>query len=64
MLFRSIRKVLADYLAAYLLGIASFIVVGLIGVIPYLGTLAWPFLWFYLLVVGARLFGGVCSGAT
>ncbi len=58
----SIRKVLAEYLAAYLLGIASFIVVGLIGVIPYLGVLAWPFLTFYLLVVGARLFGGVCSG--
>ena len=64
LVWASIRNVLADYLAAYLLGIASFIVVGLIGVIPYVGTLAWPFLAFYLLVVGARLFGGVCSGAT
>ena len=64
LVWASIRKVLAEYLAAYLFGIASFIVVGLIGVVPYLGALAWPFLTFYLLVVGARLFGGVCSGAT
>ena len=63
LVWQSIRKVLAEYLAAYLLGIGSFIVVGLIGVIPYLGPMAWPFLTFYLLVAGARLFGGVCSGA-
>ena len=56
-----IRKVLAEYVAAYLFSIASFIVAGLIATIPYLGILVWPFLTFYLLVVGARLFGGVCS---
>lgn len=58
-----IRKVLAEYVAAYLFSIASFIVAGLIATIPYLGVLVWPFLTFYLLVVGARLFGGVCSVA-
>ncbi len=58
-----IRKVLAEYVAAYLMGIVSFIAAGLIGAIPYLGVLVWPFLTFYLMVAGARLFGGVCSGA-
>lgn len=58
-----IMKVLAEYVAAYLLAIASFIVAGFIGAIPFLGVLAWPFLTFYLMVAGARLFGGVCSGA-
>lgn len=58
-----IRKVLAEYVAAYLLSIASFIAAGLIGTIPYLGVLVWPFLTFYLMVAGARLFGGVCSVA-
>ena len=58
-----ISKVLAEYVAAYLLSIGSFIVAGLVGTIPYLGVLAWPFLTFYLLVACARLFGGVCSGA-
>ncbi len=58
-----IRKVLAEYVAAYLFTIASFIAAGLIGAIPFLGVLVWPFLTFYLMVAGARLFGGVCSGA-
>jgi hypothetical protein len=58
-----ISKVLAEYVAAYLLSIGSFIVAGLVGTIPYLGVLAWPFLTFYLMVACARLFGGVCSGA-
>ena len=58
-----IRKVLAEYVAAYLIGIVSFIVAGLIGTIPVLGVLVWPFFTFYLMVAGARLFGGVCSGA-
>jgi len=58
-----ITKALAEYMAAYLLTIGSFIVAGLVGSIPYLGVLAWPFLTFYLLVACARLFGGVCSGA-
>ena len=58
-----IRKVLAEYVAAYLLSLGLFIAAGLIGAIPALGVLLWPFLTFYLLVAGARLFGGVCSGA-
>lgn len=57
-----IRKALPEYAAAYLLSVGSFIVAGLIGTIPALGALLWPFLTFYLLVAGARLFGGVCSG--
>lgn len=64
LVWAGIRKVLAQYLAAYLFAIALFIVVWLIGVVPYLGTLAWPFLVFYLLIAGAHLFGGVCSRAT
>jgi hypothetical protein len=59
-----IRKVLAEYVEAYLLSIGSFIVTGLIGAIPVLGALLWPFLTFYLLVAGARLFGGVCSSVS
>lgn len=58
-----IRTVLTDYIEAYLLSISLFIVAGLIGAIPTLGPLLWPFLTFYLLVAGARLFGGVCSSA-
>ncbi|MDE2181142.1 MAG: DUF4013 domain-containing protein [candidate division NC10 bacterium] len=58
-----IRAVLTEYVEAYLLSLGSFIVAGLIGAIPALGLLLWPFLTFYLLVAGARLFGGVCSSA-
>ncbi|MDE2484757.1 MAG: DUF4013 domain-containing protein [candidate division NC10 bacterium] len=58
-----IRTVLTEYVEAYLLSIGLFIVAGLIGAIPALGLLLWPFLTFYLLVAGARLFGGVCAGA-
>lgn len=57
-----IRKVLAEYVAAYLFGILAFIVAGLIGAIPVLGVVLWPFLTFYLMIVGARIFGKVCSG--
>jgi len=59
----SIRKVLAEYMAAYLVTIGAFIVVGFIGALPFLGALAWPFLAFYLMVAGARLFAGVYLGA-
>ncbi|CBE70029.1 MAG: DUF4013 domain-containing protein [Candidatus Methylomirabilis oxygeniifera] len=58
-----IRKVLTEYVEAYLLCLGSFIVAGLIGAIPILGLLVWPFLTFYLLVAGARLFGAICSDA-
>jgi len=63
-IWQAIRQVLAEYLAAYLLAIGALVVVGLIGVIPLLGATAWPFLAFYLMVVGARLFGGVCLGGS
>jgi hypothetical protein len=63
LIWQSIRKVLAEYMAAYLASLAACIIVGLIGTVPYLGALAWPFLAFYLMVAGARLFGGVCLGA-
>jgi len=56
-----IRTVLAEYVEAYLLALGAFIVAGLIGAIPAVGLLLWPFLTFYLLIVGARLFGTVCS---
>lgn len=58
-----IRKVLTEYAEAYLLSLGSFIIAGLIGAIPVLGLLLWPFVTFYLFVAGARLFGGICSGA-
>ena len=58
-----IRRVLAEYTAAYLLSIVALIVAGAIGAIPFLGVLAWPFLSLYLMVALARLFGMVCSGA-
>ncbi len=64
LVWSKIRKVLADYVAAYLLGIGAFIAVSLIGTVPVLGVVVWPFLTFYLMVAGARLFGGVCSGAS
>ena len=54
---------LPEYVAAYLLSIGSFIVAGLVGAVPYVGVLAWPFLTFYLMVASVRLFGEVCSGA-
>jgi hypothetical protein len=58
-----IRKVLTEYVEAYLLSLGSLIVAGLIGAIPMVGLLVWPFLTFYLLVTGARLFGAICSSA-
>jgi hypothetical protein len=58
-----ITKVLPEYVGAYLVGIASFIVAGLVGAVPYFGVIVWPFLTFYLLVANARLIGGICSGA-
>ncbi|PWB79610.1 MAG: hypothetical protein C3F08_06375 [Candidatus Methylomirabilota bacterium] len=56
-----IRKVLTEYVEAYLLSLGSLIIAGLIGAIPILGLLLWPFVTFYLFVAGARLFGGICS---
>lgn len=58
-----IRHVLAEYMGAYLLSLGLVIVAGLVGAIPALGVLLWPFLTFYLLAAGARLFGEVCLDA-
>ena len=63
MLWEGINAVLPEYVATYLLCVAFHILSGLIAVIPYLGLLIWPFLWFYLMLVQARLFGEICSKA-
>lgn len=62
-LWEGINAVLAEYVATYLLSVGCYILAGLIAVIPYLGPLVWPFLWFYLTLVQARLFGGICGKA-
>jgi hypothetical protein len=63
MLWDGINAVLAEYVATYLLSVGSFILAGLIAAVPYLGPLVWPFLWFYLMLVQARLFGEICAKA-
>jgi hypothetical protein len=62
-LWEGINTVLAEYVAAYLLSVACYILAGLIAAVPYLGPLVWPFLWFYLMLVQARLFGEICAKA-
>jgi small basic protein len=62
-LWGGINEVLAEYVATYLLGVGSFILASLVALIPYLGGLIWPFLWFYLMLVQARLFGEICAKA-
>jgi len=47
----------------YVLSVGLFIVGGMLAAIPYLGPIIWPFLWFYLLLVQARLFGEICGKA-
>lgn len=63
LLWEGINRVLAEYVATYLFCIGLFILGGLTAAIPYVGALSWPFLWFYLLLVQARLFGDVCVKA-
>ena len=60
-LWGGINTVLSEYVAAYLLSIGGFLLAGLIAVLPYLGLLIWPFIWFYLMLVVARLFGEICA---
>jgi hypothetical protein len=60
-LWEGINAILPEYVAAYLLSVGLTILLGLVAAIPYLGGLAWPFLWFYLLLVEARLFGEICA---
>jgi len=62
-LWEGINAVLAEYVATYLLSVGCYILAGLIAAIPYLGPLVWPFLWFYLMLVQARLFGEICAKA-
>ncbi len=62
-LWEGINAVLAEYAAAYLLSVGSYILAGLVAAIPYVGPLVWPFLWFYLMLVQARLFGELCAKA-
>ncbi len=62
-LWDGISAVLPEYVATYLLSIGAFILTGLIAAIPYLGGLIWPFLWFYLMLVQARMFGETCGKA-
>ncbi|MBI2455748.1 MAG: DUF4013 domain-containing protein [candidate division NC10 bacterium] len=62
-LWEGINAVLAEYVATYLLSIGAYILASLIAAIPYLGGLIWPFLWFYLMLVQARLFGEICAKA-
>ena len=62
-LWGGISLVLAEYVAAYLLSIGGYLLASLVTVIPYLGGLIWPFLWFYLMLAQARLFGGICAKA-
>ncbi len=61
LLWDGISGVLAEYVATYLFCVGSFITAGLVAAIPYLGPLIWPFLWFYLVLVQVRLFGGICA---
>jgi hypothetical protein len=63
MLWDGINTILAEYVATYLLSVGLYILAGLIAAIPYLGALVWPFLWFYLMLVQARLFGEICAKA-
>jgi len=61
LLWDGINSVLAEYVAAYLMSVASYILAGLLVVVPYLGLLVSPFALYYLMVVQARLFGEICS---
>jgi len=60
----SINGVLTEYLAAYLLSVASYVLGSMAAAIPYVGPMVWPFLWFYLFLVQAHLFGEICSKAS
>jgi len=62
-LWEGINGVLAEYVATYLVSVGLYILAGLVAAIPYVGALSWPFLWFYLLLVQARLFGEICAKA-
>jgi len=60
-LWGGINEILPEYVATYVMGIGLFIVAGMAAALPYVGAALWPFLWFYFLVVLARVFGEVCA---
>jgi Protein of unknown function (DUF4013) len=62
-LWDRINAVLAEYVAGYLVSVGAHILAGLVAAIPFLGPLVWPFLWFYLMLAQARLFGELCAKA-
>jgi hypothetical protein len=61
LLWEAIDGVLPEYVAAYLLSVASYILAGLMAAVPYVGPLLWPFVFFYLVLAQARLFGEICA---
>lgn len=62
-LWGGINAILTEYVPTYVLSVGLFIVGGMMAAIPYVGPVIWPFLWFYLLLVQARLFGEICGKA-
>jgi hypothetical protein len=60
-LWETINEVLVEYAAAYVLCVGSYVAAALVAVVPYGGPLVWPFLWFYLTLVHAHLFGEICA---
>jgi hypothetical protein len=62
-LWGGINAILTEYVPTYVLSVGLFIVGGMMAAIPYFGPIIWPFLWFYLLLVQARLFGEICGKA-
>ena len=62
-LWEGINSILAEYVATYVLCVGLNLAGGMFAAIPYLGALAWPFVWFYLLLVQVRLFGEICAKA-
>lgn len=62
-LWDGINAVLTEYVPTYVLSVGLFIAGGMVAAIPYFGPIIWPFLWFYLLLVQARLFGEICGKA-
>jgi hypothetical protein len=63
LLWTGINAVLAEYVAVYLLAVGAHIAAGMVAAVPYLGPLLMPFLWLYIMLVLARLFGEICVRA-
>jgi len=62
-IFEELKEKFAQYLLAYLILFGAAIVLGLLAVfIPFIGAIIAVFAGFYIIVVGARMFGEVYSG--